>query len=83
MNKLVKYIVMMCWKKLSEFLSWGLIYFNTRNFIKQRLFFSMKAKFKTICISCNSEITPGKEIGKDDSGKWVHKHCLTESLELP
>ena len=42
----------------------------------------MKAKFKTMCISCNGEITPGKEIGKDDSGNWVHKHC-TEEAELP
>jgi len=47
------------------------------------LFFSMKAKFKTKCISCNGELTPGKEIGTDDSGQWVHKHCLTESVELP
>lgn len=45
--------------------------------------FSMKAKFKTICITCDAEITPGKEIAKDNSGKWVHKHCLTESAELP
>ena len=43
----------------------------------------MKAKFKTTCISCNGEINPGKEISKDDSGKWVHKHCLTESVGLP
>ncbi len=43
----------------------------------------MKAKFKTICSSCNGEITPGKEIAKDNSGKWVHKHCLTEYAELP
>jgi hypothetical protein len=43
----------------------------------------MKAKFKTTCISCNGEINPGKEIAKDISGKWVHKHCLTEENELP
>lgn len=43
----------------------------------------MKAKFKTTCISCNGEINPGKEIAKNDSGNWVHKHCLTESAELP
>jgi len=43
----------------------------------------MKAKFKTTCVSCNGEISPGKEIAKDDSGKWVHKYCLTEENELP
>lgn len=43
----------------------------------------MKAKFKTTCVSCNGEINPGKEIAKDPSGKWVHKHCLTEENDLP
>jgi hypothetical protein len=43
----------------------------------------MKAKFKTTCSSCNGEISPGKEIAKDDSGTWVHKHCLIESVGLP
>ena len=43
----------------------------------------MKAKFKTICVSCSGEISPGKEISKNNSGNWVHKHCLTESVDLP
>ena len=43
----------------------------------------MKAKFKTTCISCKGEISPGKEIARNDSGSWVHKHCLTESVDLP
>lgn len=42
----------------------------------------MKAKFATSCISCGAEIKPGKEISKNNSGNWVHKHCA-EDAELP
>ncbi len=42
----------------------------------------MKAKFTTSCISCGTEIKPGKEIAKNNEGNWVHKHC-TEDAELP
>ena len=60
-----------------------LSHFNARNFIISYYHTTMKAKFKTICDSCNGQISPGKEILKDNSGKWVHKHCLTETVELP
>jgi len=42
-----------------------------------------ESQIQNKCISCNGEINPGKEIAKDNSGKWVHKHCLTEAVELP
>ena len=29
------------------------------------------------------QIKPGKEILKDTSGKWVHKHCADTADELP
>ena len=57
--------------------------FNPKNFITPYKLNNMKAKFKTICVSCNGEINPGKEIAKDNSGKWVHKYCSTEENELP
>lgn len=40
---------------------------------------TMKAKFATSCISCGDKIAPGKEIAKNESGKWVHKHCAPEA----
>lgn len=43
----------------------------------------MKAKFNTSCTSCGDKIKAGKEITRDNTGKWVHKHCATEDLELP
>ena len=43
----------------------------------------MKAKFASSCHSCGAQIKPGKEIAKDPSGKWVHKHCTEEILDLP
>ena len=43
----------------------------------------MKAKFSSSCTSCGAQIQPGKEISKDSSGKWVHKHCADESEGLP
>src|SRR3989304_9748358 len=70
-------------QRINYNLTYGLINFNTRNFIIYYYNECMKAKFKTTCISCNGEINPGKEIAKDNSGKWVHKHCLTEAVELP
>jgi hypothetical protein len=42
----------------------------------------MKAKFKTSCVECGDQISPGKEIAKNESGTWVHKHCAPESLEF-
>jgi hypothetical protein len=43
----------------------------------------MKAKFASSCYSCGAPIKQGKEIAKDQSGKWVHQHCVEESLDLP
>jgi len=40
---------------------------------------SMKAKFATSCVSCGDKISPGKEIAKNESGSWVHKHCAPEA----
>jgi hypothetical protein len=31
---------------------------------------------------CGEKISPGKEISKNEDGKWVHKHCAPESIEL-
>lgn len=42
----------------------------------------MKAKFNTSCVACGEKIVAGKQIAKNDDGKWVHKHCATESEEL-
>ncbi len=42
----------------------------------------MKAKFKTSCVECGDQISPGKEIAKNGSGTWVHKHCAPEALEF-
>ena len=44
--------------------------------------YSVKAKFKTTCPECNSDIKVGQEIVKSDAGKWIHKYCAPES-ELP
>jgi hypothetical protein len=43
----------------------------------------MKAKYNTACSSCGEPIKPGKEIAKDSSGNWVHKHCMTDIVDLP
>ena len=43
----------------------------------------MKARFATVCISCGDQIGKGKEIEKDSTGKWVHRHCVDDSVELP
>ncbi len=42
----------------------------------------MKAKFSSSCVSCGDLIKTGKEISKDKSGKWVHKYCVEESIDL-
>jgi hypothetical protein len=39
----------------------------------------MKAKFKTSCPECGDQISPGKEIAKNEAGTWVHKHCAPET----
>ena len=43
---------------------------------------TMKAKFSTFCIACGEQIKPGKEIAKDDAGRWVHKFCASEPFEI-
>ncbi len=43
----------------------------------------MKAKFDGKCISCGDNIKRGKEISKNTAGKWVHKHCVEEGIDLP
>jgi len=43
----------------------------------------MKAKFSSSCQSCGDLIKVGKEITKDDSGRWVHKYCIENSTDLP
>ncbi len=51
--------------------------------MKEGLENNMKAKFSSSCVSCGDEIKRGKEITKDTSGKWVHKHCASETVDLP
>ena len=43
----------------------------------------MKARFASLCPSCGDQIKQGKEISRDDSDRWVHKHCVEETMELP
>jgi hypothetical protein len=43
----------------------------------------MKAKFNSSCISCGEQIKSGKEIAKDQAGRWVHKYCAAETIDLP
>jgi hypothetical protein len=43
----------------------------------------MKARFNTSCVSCGEQIKAGKEIAKDSAGRWVHKHCAPEIVDLP
>ena len=45
----------------------------------------MKSRFSSLCVSCGEQIKQGKEIAKDSSGRWVHKHCsdVSDSLDLP
>ncbi len=43
----------------------------------------MKARFSSDCPSCGDKIKQGKEIAKDDSDRWVHKHCVDETTDLP
>lgn len=57
--------------------------FNTTNFMTFCPQETMKAKFASSCVSCGDEIKRGKEITKDTSGKWVHKHCASETVDLP
>ena len=64
-------------------LTLGYNWFNTTNFMKEGLENNMKAKFSSSCVSCGDEIRRGKEIAKDDSGRWVHKHCTAEANDLP
>lgn len=39
----------------------------------------MKARFASQCSSCGDVIKQGREIARDASDKWVHKHCVDES----
>jgi hypothetical protein len=43
----------------------------------------MKANFSSSCQSCGDLIKVGKEISKDDQGRWVHKYCTEDSANLP
>ena len=43
----------------------------------------VKARFNTSCTSCGDQIKAGKEIARDQTGKWVHKYCATETTNLP
>ena len=57
--------------------------FNTSTFMTYNTRGRVKAKFRTSCASCGDQIKPGKEIAKDETGKWVHKYCMAEITELP
>ena len=43
----------------------------------------MKAKFSSSCVECGDQIKPGKDISKNSSGSWVHKHCTNQTEVLP
>lgn len=43
----------------------------------------MKAKFATLCVSCEEKIQPGKEIAKNKEEKWVHKYCVEDLENMP
>jgi hypothetical protein len=43
----------------------------------------MKAKFSSPCKSCGDLIKVGKDFAKDNSGQWLHKHCVEEAIGLP
>lgn len=43
----------------------------------------MKAKFNTSCVECGELIKVGKEIARNHAGKWIHKHCMPEIVDLP
>ena len=43
----------------------------------------MKAKFSTKCSVCDAFIQKGKEIVKNENEDWVHKHCASETVEIP
>ena len=43
----------------------------------------MKAKFNSSCTSCGEQIKSGKEIAKDQTGRWIHKYCAVETIDLP
>lgn len=66
-------------QKLASSLHW----FNTSAFMTFGTREYVKAKFNTSCASCGDQIKPGKEIAKDQTGRWVHKHCTTEDTDLP
>lgn len=68
-------------KKLNKKLTIGLRYINATIIMKTKPNTCMKAKFATTCQACGEQIKPGKEILKDDGGRWVHNYC-TET-EIP
>ena len=43
----------------------------------------MKAKFESSCASCGAKIELGKEIARNNTGQWVHKHCAEDTEALP
>jgi len=68
-------------EKLDEKLTASLHCINATIIIKKEPITCMKAKFATTCKSCGEQIRPGKEILKDNDGRWVHNYC-TET-EIP
>ena len=42
---------------------------------------AMKARFSSQCSACGDVIKQGREISRDSSDKWVHKHCVDEAGE--
>ena len=66
-------------QKLASSLRW----FDTSTFMIYNSRKYMKAKFNSSCASCGEQIKSGKEIAKDQTGKWVHRYCATETMELP
>lgn len=42
----------------------------------------MKARFASQCSACGDVIKQGREISRDSSDKWVHKHCVDEAGEV-
>lgn len=66
-------------QKLASSLCW----FNTSTFMISNIRKCMKAKFNSSCTSCGEQIKSGKEITKDQTGRWVHKHCAPEIIDLP
>ena len=68
-------------EKLDCKLTSSLSYINASIIMKNQQNTCMKAKFATTCQACGEQIRPGKQITKDNGGRWVHNYC-TET-EIP